>query len=473
MSVRSMATGHGSTRLTLLLLWMTTIATGAATAGGCTSSSKKKDPKPQVDLTPQQVQSIVMTMSDDVMYSVADACAQIRQRCHRPEAQLYSASMRLGTAVAAISAATSQNPQVGYVDLFTMVMLQRMALEDPPARATLEERDRRLLHDTWSRLEKSLWARVQEYNVTPQQLDELKDLILQWRADNPNRTGVTQVRLSEFAAQRQTAAAEKTSKNPFAQKPGDAPGSILRLLRLDPMQGLDPATRQLRETRLLAERMTFWAQRIPLILGWQIELTTTRLLTTDSVAGVLNNADEISKAADAFSSATTRMAASYERTLDEFPRERKAAIEQVDRAATTQVTAAIQQSAAALATERKAAIEQAGDEIAKRVSAILDRAARDVDAQSKRSIDHAADIIARERAAALTDAENASRRLVDRMANRLILVICLGAVAVACVVLAYRKIVTRTVATNTTTAAPSRDSQEDPANLPMSAAKLR
>jgi sensor c-di-GMP phosphodiesterase-like protein len=137
------------------------------------------------------------------------------------------------------------------------------------------------------------------------------------------------------------------------------------------------------------------------------------------------------------------MAASYEHTLDIFPSERKAAIEQVDRAAAAQVKAAIDQSAAAIAVERKAAVEQVGKELSQRMTEVIDRLGKQVDAQSKRSIDQAAAVIADERTRVLVDAEAASQRVVDRIALRLLLAIVAGVIFGGCVALAYRWITTR------------------------------
>jgi hypothetical protein len=417
-----------STRfLTILLL------TGLAVAVGC-SSSKQTQLTP---LTEPQTQSLAMSMCDDVMFSVADACAQIIQRSDRADTRLMCGSIRLGTAVGAITAATSQNARVAAADMITLAALQRMALEDPRAAEVFDEQDRRLLHDTFARAEQTMLDRARRH-VTEKQLSELYELINDWRATHPDRLGVTQVRLEEFALMRQTPHSVQTGASADVSST-----SVLRLLRLDPMQGLDPATRQIYESRLFAERVAFWGQRMPLILGWQMELTTTRVLAAGGVKEVIDNTTKFTAATTQFSGATDRFAESYRRTIDEFPKERAALIEQTDRALDARVKALIEQTAAATAVERKAAVDQVGDEFSRRMTTLVGQLSQQVDARSTGSLDHAARLVAGERERALADAEARSRRLVDRMTTRLIVVILVGAVIVACVAFAYRRLVTR------------------------------
>ena len=64
-----------------------------AIAGGCSSTSKPPPPPPpkkDVKLTEHQVQSVTMSMADDIMFSVADACAQVKQRTASPRREVPS-----------------------------------------------------------------------------------------------------------------------------------------------------------------------------------------------------------------------------------------------------------------------------------------------------------------------------------------------------------------------------------------------
>src|SRR5262249_16488484 len=62
----------------------------------------------------------------------------------------------------------------------------------------------------------------------------------------------------------------------LSQKKHSEPSSVFSLLLLDPLSGLDPATRELAETRLFAERGLFFARWMPTLLRWEMELFTVK-----------------------------------------------------------------------------------------------------------------------------------------------------------------------------------------------------
>jgi hypothetical protein len=417
---------------------------------GCASDQKPARQQRQKPLDERQIQSILMSSSDELMYSAAEACAQIIRRTDRADSQQLCTAVRVGIAIAAIEAATSSNPRVGYADLLTLATLQRMAMEEPTARAALDEEDRLLLHRTLATAEERLWSRTVQ-SLTNREKDELRELIVAWRKANPDRVAVSQLRLQDFADSRLGAAGGDVKQSTNL--------SVLRLLRLDPMEGLDPATRQLRETSLLVERIAFWAQRMPLVVGWQVELTSARFFNSAAAKGFARNSSQFTDAAGEFAKASDRVATSFAHTLEGLPKERSAAIEQADRALAARlqttieqadralaahVKSLIDQTATAVASERKAAVEQIGRELSTRMQESVARLGSEADAQARRSLEHAAGLVAAERKQFLEQSEAASRRLVDRMATRLVIVIAAGAIAVVCAALVYRCVRART-----------------------------
>jgi hypothetical protein len=380
-----------------------------------------------------------MSVSDKVIFSVADACDRVRASTTRTDTRLSCAGIRLGTGLGALSAATSPNPYIGFVDLVTLVTLNRMWLEEPWASEMFDEADRLTLLNAFATAETDLWQRTERV-LTAEQQQELRVLILEWRAANPDQHDLSWVRLQEFAASRQAGASGR----------GAAPSSILGLLWLDPAANLTPATRELQESRLLAERLAFYGKRTPAILGWQIELTMARMGDSHEMRRLIENSSQITSSIGDFSASAERLAASYERTLDELPKERAAAIEQLDQSVNRQLSAFIEQTFTALNTERAATVTQLGDEFSGGLQSAAGRLAADFDAQSTRTLDRMAEILARQQdqmsaslAAHLAEADAASQRLIDRIAMRLLLVIVVGALAVACIAFAYRSLSAR------------------------------
>src|SRR5262245_60839434 len=117
-------------------IWVVALAAAVLIGIGAGCASSKKNGGPTAD--PSTVQSVLMSFSDDLMSSVADACTQVIARTKRPETQVFCTTLRLKTASGTMAAATCPNPYVGYADLLTLTTLQRMALEEPYARNALD-----------------------------------------------------------------------------------------------------------------------------------------------------------------------------------------------------------------------------------------------------------------------------------------------------------------------------------------------
>ena len=157
----------------------------------------------------------------------------------------------------AYTIATGPSPILCHLDFVVLTTLSRMVVED-----TLIELDDDLLAPlvaVYRDLEREAWTNAATL-LTPAQLDELRGLITDWRAKNPQVTLVGFVHFSEFA--------EAAGWSPEAKS---APGGLFALLGLDPLAGLDPAVKQIEQTRLLAERVIFYMQRTPYLLDLQTE----------------------------------------------------------------------------------------------------------------------------------------------------------------------------------------------------------
>lgn len=387
-------------------------------------------------LSAVETQSALMSLSDKVMFTIADACDVVFTRADTPDSRTRAARLRLSTRLAALSAASGPNPYVGLVDLVTMVMLQRMWLEEPWAADVFSDTDRLALLTAFATAERDVWSHADRV-LTQQQQRELRELIVQWRAENPDRHDLSWVRLQEFATARQAGASGQVV----------APSSILSLLWIDPSANLTPATRELQESRLLAERLAFFAKRTPVILGWQVELTTTRVMGVGEMRQLVENSTRFTDSLSEFTASTRQLVASYDRTLDELPKERAAAIEQLDTALSRQVSDFIEKTTTAFNMERTTTVEQLGHEFAAGLQSAAGRLAADFEVQSAQTLERMNAILAKQQdqlssglSQQLAQADAASRRLIDRIAMRLFLVIVAGAFAIACISVACRAI---------------------------------
>ena len=130
--------------------------------------------------------------------------------------------------------------------------------------------------------------------LTPLQIEELHQVIDRWHKNHPS----SEHNIGELAnistVNQILKVANQTVEN-------DGSYSVFSLLDLDPLASLDPATRELAETRLFGERTLFLTQRIPQLMEWQMELLAYRTSRMPEVTSVIDSAAGISKSSERFS----------------------------------------------------------------------------------------------------------------------------------------------------------------------------
>lgn len=187
---------------------------------------------------------------------------------------------KLNCVSSTLAVATGPNELMNLADMFVLVTLTRAFVEEPGMPGVYGESARPLLGA----------CRDGETNITdmaltiisPQQLDELRDVVAQWRQQNPDLRSALFTRalgLEVEITQRQ-------------QRTQTASGSLFSMLRLDPLAGLDPAARELAQTRLFGERTLFLAHRKPTLVRWQAELLVLETSETPLLLEVRSNATE-------------------------------------------------------------------------------------------------------------------------------------------------------------------------------------
>ncbi|MBY0263565.1 MAG: hypothetical protein K2Q20_14560, partial [Phycisphaerales bacterium] len=236
----------------------------------------------------------------------------------------------------AVSIATGPNPIVGVGDMITMVTLQRMLLQTPQTEATFGPERTAALVSAYQTQEAAAWrlgARVYDQA----QLDQLRELISDWREANPDARYVAGIRLEDFARDRRLSISTEPLKR----------DGLLALVGLDPLANLDPALREVERSRLLAERVFFYTQYAPQILKGQTESLYTQFLATTEARRALTSFDRAADALDEMG-----------RVADDLPavlaKERSEAIKQLFEELRTERQEALIQVADLIKTERQA-----------------------------------------------------------------------------------------------------------------------
>ena len=246
----------------------------------------KKD-KTAVD--PVEVQQQLMRFADEFSTRLIVSVEQLRLGTNALDpAEALQWKIALGTETCSI--ASGPNAIADLLDMTVFVTVTRMALEENWMPKAFGESARPMLEGCRN-AETNIWQFAGQV-LKPAQQAELRAAIKTWRRQNPMPESVLSVRAVGFASQVAQANQTDTAK----------PGSVFNLLDLDPLSGLDPATREIAQTRLFAERALYVTQKLPTLLRWQAELLSINAVDLPAVRQLVTNSTQIAASVDRFAS---------------------------------------------------------------------------------------------------------------------------------------------------------------------------
>jgi len=242
--------------------------------------------KPAERLPPTALQTGVMRFADTFASRVRQASQEFADKAGTPEARIQALTWSTGQTTSAYAIATGPNPNIAVLDMLVLVSLGRMVHEEYWLPKVWGEADRPVL-EAFTELEAKAWVAADEV-LTPEQQDAVRAALRQWRDDHPEMGNTAFVKLPVFQ--------DLVGPKPGAEKKKGP--NLGDLLTIDPLSGLEPAVRELEQARLLAERSVFYLQRAPILLQYQVELLSLKMLQFPEMQGLFGDSERISKAAE-------------------------------------------------------------------------------------------------------------------------------------------------------------------------------
>ncbi|MGD8702213.1 MAG: hypothetical protein PVH26_07230 [Desulfosarcina sp.] len=229
--------------------------------------------------------------------------------------------------------AAGPNPQVGLLDMVAVTTLGRIIYEENvrrkygPSIEVLAARFRQLETDIWK-----ITAKV----LTVEQQKELRDLILLWRKNNPEKVVYNYMRFSDFAAQRRNSTLVKKVSS------GGLFGTVKQV------------TQQVEETRMLAERGIFLGTRLPLLTGAFADLWMSKLILNPEAQKILADIHTFSEVSERFANVAEQLP---DRMVKDVSALQKQMVNQVMRKVAVERKAAINQFMDRLVGKNKVALD--------------------------------------------------------------------------------------------------------------------
>lgn len=233
----------------------------------------------------QELQLKVMRYADEYSGALVDPLGRFTSMARSPEERLVAQNWRLTQATSAYTIASGPNPTINALDMIVLATLSRMVLEDQWVNNLYGERAIPVLN-IHRDLEERAWQLIDNVLVF-EQMTQLRAIIEEWRALHPNVRAVAQIRFADFAS---------ISRNTPQQ--ASHGGSLFALIGLDPLGSIDPAVREIEQTRLLAERTIFYLQRAPNLLDMQVERLVYQLAVMPEAKQTLVDVSKVALAAE-------------------------------------------------------------------------------------------------------------------------------------------------------------------------------
>jgi len=236
---------------------------------------------------PVDLQEDLLRYADNLA-SVALSAVDSLQKNGKPLDPAEQLSLRVILGWGILTAATGANALGNLVELMILTSTGRMRIEEYYVPKVYGSSATKML-EAFRGPERAIWQLGKQVLRTEQQ-DELKAALEQWRRKRAREANPLAVFASISLVEEVTKAARQESA-PRAS-------SVFALLDLDPLAGLDPATRELAQTRLFAERALFIGQRMPQLLQWQTELVMLHAARIPEVQQLVANTDQLAASGD-------------------------------------------------------------------------------------------------------------------------------------------------------------------------------
>jgi hypothetical protein len=238
-------------------------------------------------VSPVEMQQTLLRFADGFSSQMIDAVDDLAHGTNRLTTA-EALRIKLAFTTECTSIVTGPNAIANLIDMTAFVTVTRMSIEQYWQPKVYGDSAQSMLE--YCRFaEVEIW-RVASTALTQPQLVQMREAIETWHRNQPSPACMLGTRTIELATEIKRANKEAAN----------APGNVLGLLMLDPLSGMDPAVREIAQTRLFAERAIYLMQKLPNTLRWQTELMSLNTVDIPTVQQVVTNSTQIAAALDRF-----------------------------------------------------------------------------------------------------------------------------------------------------------------------------
>jgi hypothetical protein len=288
----------------------------------------------------QSLQSSVMALADTAIQRIASEINLARSGT-TPEARRDEMSTRLALSSSIVAIAMQPDPVDALADLLTFTTLTADAQRVAAMGRADDSYETRLLR-ALEQNDAEAWRVAERWVNEPTRIAFRKH-ILSWQGSRRSAADVAFVRMADVKRAGSTSVESDSGL----------------------FDSLHAATEQFDQTRLLAERSLFLAQRIPFLMRWQAEVYTGNALATKEAQQTQAQLEQMSAIMETVSGLLSGLAqqvanerqAALDDLFGHIEAERKASLEQIEQIVRAERKSTLEQASAAIDAQRKAILE--------------------------------------------------------------------------------------------------------------------
>ena len=250
--------------------------------------------KPTAPPIEQQFQDLTRYL-DQMVFRIEEASRVFEIEAGTPEAEVEAARLRLEAIRWATRLTSGPNSLTNALDLVVLASTFRWLQEDYWIPEVWGEAARALVV-ALRQVEKDGWTLLEAYLDEPR-VAEARRVLALWREKNP-------------LIQRESFAEFPTFRTLAEGQPAELEGettSLLGLLGLDPVSGLEPAAREVERARQLGLRALFFLQRAPRLVAAELEYRVLRVRASVEARQALANTERIATSLESFAATTAAL----------------------------------------------------------------------------------------------------------------------------------------------------------------------
>jgi hypothetical protein len=232
----------------------------------------------------QELRLRIERFADEFQDAVSEPLTEVLESDATLRRRKLALDMKYVYSSVALTIASGTQPAVAILDMVVFISLTRDTVERWGVEFAGRRQTGRLLA-VFREYEEKIW-KIARSIVTPEQETKIRAFLVEWRENNPDKKFVENIRLSEFI---------------------DALDIEDRSAARGLFADINKATAAADQALELAERLTYFFQRAPLIWRMHAQLGFFEVISQPEMQGLLVNADQISDSADRLSQNVDRL----------------------------------------------------------------------------------------------------------------------------------------------------------------------